>query len=306
MPEKSYKLLAPIIIILLIFFLVINSLFTVQAGENALLLRLGKIVTDGSGKAKIYPPGLHIKTPFITSVRKLDVKIQNLDAESPRILTQEQKYLYVDYYAKWRITDVPLYYTRTGGNVENTQNLLTQKINDSIRSEFGRKTLQDVISDDRLKIMASLQQSANKNAKELGIQLIDVRIKSIDLLQQVLESVYQRMSTKREQVATEYRADGEAQAEKIRSTADAQAQKMIAEARRQAAIKRGEGDREAANIYIQAYSQDPEFYSFYRSLQAYRHAFSNRNTILLLKPDSDFFKYFNNALTVTPPVKSKS
>lgn len=172
---------------------------------------------------------------------------------------------------------------------------MTQKINDAIRNQFGKRTLQAVIADDRLQIMQLLRQSANEGAQNLGIEIIDVRIKSIDLLKQVLASVFLRMSTKREQVATEYRSLGQAQSETIRATADAQAQKVIADAERISALTRANGDAKAADIYLQAYNQDPNFYALYRSLEAYRQVFTNKDNIMVLKPDSEFFKYFNQS-----------
>ena len=297
------KIIGLLVALIILFFVLINCLFSINEGQSALLMRLGQIVSK-NGKPEVYGPGLHGKIPFINSVNKFDMRLQNLDAESPRILTKEQKYLYVDYYAKWKIVNLPLFFTRTGGNIENTQNLLRQKINDGIRNEFGKRTLQDVISDDRLKIMQSLRDSANQGASSLGIQVIDVGIKSIDLLKQVLDSVYQRMSTKREQVATEYRAEGQAQSEKIQSAADAEAEKTIAEAKRESALTRSSGDGEAAAIYLQAYNQDPGFYSLYRSLEAYREVFTNKNTVMVLKTNSEFLRYFTHLPSAVNPPKA--
>ncbi len=284
------------ILTIVILILLYASCFTVREGQRALNLRLGSIVIDSkTNKAQEYGPGLHIKTPFITTVKKFDVRLQDLEDKSPRILTREQKYLYVDYYAKWRIEDLPLYFTRTGGRADVAQQLLTQKINDSLRAEFGKRDLQEVVADARSDIMVSLKNSANLGAQGLGLSITDVRIKSIDLLPEVLDSVFKRMSTKREQVATSYRSDGLAQAERIRSEADAQAIKMLANANRQAAQQRAAGDTEASSIYTEAYSKDPEFYALYRSLEAYRQVFSNNHTVMVLNPDNQFFKYFSKA-----------
>ncbi len=288
------KSLVGLIVIILVLILAFGSFYTVSEGQRALTLRLGDIVTNQhTDMARIEGPGLHIKPPFIVTVRKFDIRLQDLEDKSPRILTKEQKYLYVDYYAKWRIADLALYYTRTGGLAENAKQLLTQKINDSLRAEFGKRDLQEVVADQRSNIMTSLTESANLGAKGLGLVITDVRIKSIDLLPEVQDSVFKSMSTKREQVATSYRSGGVAGAERIRSEADATAIKMIANANRQSAEVRAKGDEEAAAIYTAAYSKDPEFYALFGSLQAYRQVFSNNHTLMILKPDHPFLKFFN-------------
>ncbi len=288
------KSLIVLILVLIVLILAFGSFYSVSEGQRALTLRLGNIVKDEhTGSAKIEGPGLHVKSPFIVTVRKFDIRLQDLEDKSPRILTKEQKYLYVDYYAKWRIEDLALYYTRTGGLAENAKQLLTQKINDSLRAEFGKRDLQEVVADQRSNIMTSLTESANLGAKGLGLEITDVRIKSIDLLPEVQDSVFKSMSTKREQVATSYRSGGVAEAERIRSEADATAIKMIANANRQASEVRAKGDEEAAAIYTAAYSKDPEFYALYGSLQAYRQVFSNNRTIMVLKPDHPFLHYLN-------------
>lgn len=291
MNPKSFIVLILVLVVLILAF---GSFYSVSEGQRALTLRLGNIVkNEKTGLAKIEGPGLHIKPPFIVTVRKFDIRLQDLEDKSPRILTKEQKYLYVDYYAKWRIEDLALYYTRTGGLAENAKQLLTQKINDSLRAEFGKRDLQEVVADQRSNIMTSLTESSNLGAKGLGLVITDVRIKSIDLLPEVQDSVFKSMSTKREQVATSYRSGGVAEAERIRSEADATAVKMIANANRQASQVRAQGDEEAAAIYTAAYSKDPEFYALYGSLQAYRQVFNNNHTLMILKPDHPFLRYFN-------------
>ena len=267
-------------------------------------MRLGNIEKNAQGKARIYGPGLHFKAPFIVTVRKFDIRLQDLEDKSPRILTKEQKYLYVDYYAKWRIKNLSLYFTRTGGYADNAKQLLTQKINDALRAEFGKRNLQEVVADQRSDIMGFLRNSANSVAQGLGLDIVDVRIKSIDLMPDVQDSVFKSMSTKREQDATSYRSAGVAEAERIRAEADATAIKMIADANRSSAQMRARGDEEAANIYTAAYQKDPEFYALFGSLQAYRDVFSSKPTIMVLKPDNQFFQYFNHAHS-TPTNKNK-
>ena len=268
------------------------SLFVVNQGQRALKLRFGHVLVDSkTGEAKIFGPGLHFKWPVVNQVRWFNVKLQDLSAEANRILTEEQKYLSVDYYAKWRVSNVAMYYQRTNGNPMSAQTLLSQKINDSLRAAFGQHNLVEVVSGKRVNIMKALKESADKGAKGLGIEVVDVRIKRIDLLPQVQQSVFQRMSTKREQVATQYRAQGQAQAEQIRATADANAIVMVAGAKNKAQSMRAKGDGDAAVIYTAAYSKNPSFYEFYKSLQSYQTVFGYK-TMMVINPRGPFFKYF--------------
>jgi membrane protease subunit HflC len=285
-----------ILIVLIVVMLLIASVFTVHEGQQALLLRFGKIITDSkTGSAKVYLSGLHVKMPFINEVQKFDVRLQTLDVQSSRILTAEQKYVLVDYYVKWKIENLPLYFTRTGGNNVTAENLLKQKINDALRAEFGMHKILEVISDDREKIMAVLRKNANISAENLGIAIADVRIKRIDLPEEVSQSVFARMRADREKVAAQHRADGKAQAEAIKAQADASATVIVATAKAQAAKIRAQGEREAANIYAHVYNKNAAFYSFYRSLNAYRNTFDTKQTVLVLKPNSQFFKYFKKS-----------
>jgi len=285
-----------LIVILLIIVLGYGAAYTVHQGQQALLLRLGKLVVDpATGKPYVIDPGLHFKMPFLNQVRHFDVRLQTMSVQSSRILTAEQKYVLVDYYAKWRIYNVALYYQRTGGFVTRAQTLLQQQINDALRAAFGRRTISEVISDDRASIMHLLQQRANARAKLLGISVIDVRIKTIDLPKEVSESVFARMSAQREQVAAQHRSTGRAKGEKIRANADAKATVIVAKANMKSDHVRAKGLAEAARIYSKAYNKDPRFYAFYRSLEAYRDTFNDKRDILVLQPDSQFFKYFRSA-----------
>jgi membrane protease subunit HflC len=291
MPLKKGWIIVAAIVALLIYF----STYTITEGQQALLLRLGTIETDTKGNPLVENPGLHFKIPFITQVKLFDMRLQTLDIQSSRIVTAEQKDVIVDYYAKWRINNVVLYYTRTSGDPQQASLLLEQQLNDGLRAEFGRRTISDVVSDDRATIMNALSQQANANAERLGISVIDVRIKRIDLPDEVSTAVFERMRTERERVATEHRSDGKANAEAIRANADASASVALATAKMQAAAMRAQSDKQASVIYTAAYSKDPEFYAFWRSLEAYKAVFANSaNTLLVLKPDSAFFKYFNN------------
>ena len=292
-----------IALIIGIFILLVASLslYTVTEGHRVLILRLGKLMRDPqTSKVDIMMPGIHIKTPFITRLRRFDIRLQNLDVESSRILTAEQKYVLVDYFAKWRINNLPLYFKRTGGYAYRAQVLLKQKINDALRAAFGKRDIKDVVSGERLDIMSLLKEKANESAKGLGITVLDVRIKGIDLPQEVRESVFQRMRTEREQVATKHRSQGEAAAEAIRANADALLAVSVAKGKTDAQRIRAKGDTKAADIYIHAYASNPSFYAFYRSLQAYGRVFRNKGTIMVIKPNGQFFKYFNKSHPATP------
>ncbi len=293
-----------IFIFILIFIgIIYASIYIVNEGEQALLLYLGEIATHNNGQPDIENPGLHFKLPFLNQAKIFDTRLQTLSVDSSRILTQEQKYVLVDYYAKWRISNIPLYYTRTGGDADITNDLLQQKINDVLRVEFGNRTLDAIISDERNSITNALQSQTSINAKDLGIDVIDVRIKGIDLPVEITNSVFENMRTKREAVATQNRSNGKAAAEAIRATADATVTITLAQANAQAASIRGEGDATAAKIYADAYNKDPAFYAFYRGLSVFQSSFNNKNDILILKPDDPFFKYFTNQTIETTTTK---
>jgi modulator of FtsH protease HflC len=292
MSSPLKTLLAIVILIILLFGY--SSFYVVNEGERALLLRLGAVVTDNNGQPYIKGPGLHWKMPIITEARIFDIRLQTLDIKSSRIVTAEQKDVIVDYYVKWRISNLLLYYTRTGGNPQLANQLLEQQLNDSLRAQFGRRTISEVVSDDRTTIMDALSQQANNNAHRLGLDVVDVRIKRIDLPTEVSTAVFERMRAERERVATEHRSTGKASAEAIRAQADANVTIAVATAKEQAALIRSQGDAQAAKIYADAYSRDADFYAFYRSLLAYKKVFADRaNSMLVLKPDSQFFKYFD-------------
>jgi len=285
-----------IVILVLLLLAGFTSIYTVTEGENALLLRLGKIEKNPqTGLAKIQLPGLHFKIPFVEKVRYFDIRLQTLDIKSSRIVTKEKKDVIVDYYVKWRIGELAKYFKATGGSVSRTDLLLEQQLNDSLRAEFGRRTIKEVIADDRESIMHALQKQADTNASNLGVTVVDVRIKRIDLPPGVSSAVYDRMRAERERVATQHRAEGKASAEAVKATADAKVTVEVAEAKAKGAKARASGDAKAARIYAKAYKKDPEFYAFYRSLKAYRQTFDQKNDILVLRPNSQFFDYFNQA-----------
>lgn len=288
----SPKMILGSLITFLLLVLISASIFTVTQGHQAILLRLGEIVNDRAGNPTILNPGLHFKTPFIESVYDVDARLQSFSVDSSRILTAEQKDVIVDYYTKWRIINPALYYTRTGGSDERAETLLKQKINDTLRQAFGVRHIQEIISGERSNITEILVQKANETAKDLGVNVIDVRIQGINLPKEVQDSVFSRMRTQREQVATQHRAQGKASAESMKAQADAQVAVQIAKAQADAQKIRAGGDAQAAAVYTAAYQQDPGFYAFYRSLEAYKNVFEKKGTIMVLKPDNAFLKYF--------------
>ncbi len=275
-------------ITMILFFAGLMCLFTVKETELALMLRFGKVV---SGE---FEPGLHFKLPVYHTIRKFDKRIQTLDAQAEQFLTSEKKNLIVDSFIKWKIVDVINYYIAVGGSSQIANNRLTVTIADGLRSEFGKRTIKEVVSGDRAEIMDIITEEANKRAKQFGIEIIDVRIKRIELPTEVSSSVYRRMEAERERDAKQLRSQGEAEAVRIRANADRESVVLVSSAERDAELIRGEGDATAADTYAKAYNQNPEFYALYRSLNAYKKTFSDRDDILIIQPNSDFFKYFNN------------
>jgi len=263
------------------------SAFTVKQWEMAIKLRLGEIMDAD------YKPGLHWMIPFINNVKTFDGRIQTLDARPQRFLTVEKKDVIVDSFVKWRIANVGQYYRSTGGNSGRTASLLAERINTSLRDEFGKRKIVEVVSGERSEIMALLTKDADEKASELGVEVIDVRIKRIDLPSEVSGSVYERMRAERERVARDLRAKGDEAAERIQAEAERQRTVILANAYRDAEKLRGEGDAKAASIYAKAYETNSEFYAFYRSLSAYRSVFTSSGNMMVLKPDSEFFEYFN-------------
>jgi modulator of FtsH protease HflC len=283
--NAQYKALAPLGLVAL-GVLVYLFTFTVSQWEMAIKLRLGEIVeTD-------YEPGLHFKIPGLNTIIIFDRRIQTLDARPQRFLTLEKKDVIVDSYAKWRISNAAQYFRSTGGNSARTAQLLADRINTSLRDEFGRRTIQEVISEDRQEIMTTLTKAIDAKADDLGVEVIDVRVKKIDLPPEVSESVYSRMRAERERVARDLRAKGGEAAERIQADADRQRTVALADAYKKSEELRGLGDAKASETYANAYSQDAQFFSFYRSLNAYRKAFGEGGDMMVLQPDSEFLRFF--------------
>ncbi len=277
-----------IIGLIVAFFLFTLSAFTVDQREHAVLLKWGEI------QRADYDPGLHFKIPFMNNVKRFDKRILTEDEAPARYLTLDKKYVVVDSFIKWQITDPGLFYKATTGNYNQAGLLIYQKVNDNLLAEFAKRYLHDLISGERRDVMNIVTVRSNKQTKELGVEVVDVRLKRIDFPDDVSEKVYDRMRSERERVAKEIRSQGEAEAERIRAKADRKSTEILAEGYRDAEILRGEGDAKATETYANAYGKDEEFYAFYRRMNAYQSSFSNQDDVMLLEPDSDFFKYFKN------------
>ncbi len=265
-----------------------SAIFVVQEQQLALLLRLGEIVDAD------FKPGLHFKIPVIQDVVKFDKRIQTLDANPERFLTIEKKFVVVNSFAKWRIADVAQFYRSTRGSSDTASRLLQARINAALRDEFGKRTVVEVVSGERAEIMATLAREANENAADLGVEIVDVRVKQIDFADDISENIYERMRTERQRVAAELRAQGAEAAEKIQADADRQRVEIVADAYRDAELLRGEGDAQAAEVYASAFQRNPEFYAFWRSLTAYRDVFADGGSMMVLDPDSEFFRFFKS------------
>ena len=273
--------------LLLIVVIASMSLFTVDQRQYAIVFQLGEI------KEVISDPGLNAKLPFIQNVRYFDKRILTMDtAEPERFITSEKKNVLVDHFIKWRIVDPQQYYITMGGDETRARTRLLQTVNATLREEFGQRTVHDVVSGERDKVMEIVRTKTDRDARTFGVEIVDLRLKRVDLPAEVSESVYRRMEAERKRVANNLRSEGAAIAERIRADADRQSELIIAEAYRESQRIKGEGDAEATRIFNEAYGRDPDFFSYYRSLEAYRESFARRDDVLVLDPSSSFFKYF--------------
>ena len=267
-----------------------SSLYIVDQRQLAILFQLGEVVDVKTS------PGLYFKIPLAQNVRYFDSRILTMDTTEPeRFITSEKKNVLVDLFVKWRIVDVKQYYISVRGDEMLAQTRLAQTVNSSLRDEFGNRTVHDVVSGERDQIMEIMRQKADADARKIGVEVVDVRLKRVDLPQEVSESVYRRMEAERKRVANELRSTGSAESEKIRADADRQREVILAEAYRKAQEAKGEGDAKASAIYAAAFQPNPEFYAFYRSLEAYKQSFKNKSDMLVLEPSSEFFKYLRNS-----------
>jgi len=284
------KSIGSLLVVLLIALVVLSgSMYTVDQRQNALVFQLGEVV---SVKKK---PGLYFKLPMVQNVRYFDTRILTLDAGDPeRFITSEKKNVLVDSFIKWRVIDARQYYVSVGGDEARAEIRLNQTVNDGLRAEFGKRTVNDVVSGRREEIMKIIRAKADQDARTIGVQVVDVRIKRVDLPETVSENVYGRMQAERKQVANELRSTGAAEAEKIKADADKQKDVIVAEAYRDAQGVKGLGDAKASALYAAAYGKNAEFYAFYRSMQAYRESFKSKSDVMVLDPSADFFKYMKN------------
>ncbi|HEX8979017.1 MAG TPA: protease modulator HflC [Parasulfuritortus sp.] len=284
------KALSNVIVLAVLALLLLSlSIYTVDQRHAALLFQLGEVVRIDK------QPGLYFKIPLIQNVRYFDTRILTMDAAEPeRFITSEKKNVLVDYFVKWRIIDVKKFYVSFSGDEKRAMIRLAQTINDGMRAEFGKRTVHDVVSGERDQIMNQLREKADQDARRFGVQVMDVRIKRIELPTEVSESVYRRMEAERKRVANELRSTGAAEEEQIKADADKQREVIIADAYRDAQKLKGEGDARAAAIYSSAYDKNPEFYAFYRSMQAYKASFNDKRDVMVLQPNSDFFRYMKS------------
>lgn len=281
----------PIIAIIIIGAIVtlLMTAFTIDQRQAAIRFRFGEVVDTYT------QPGLYFKAPFVDSVRLYDTRIQTLDTkDAERIQTNEKNNVLVDSFVKYRIIDVKQFFISTQGDLARAEIRLTQNINNDLRTEFGKRTLAEVVSGERDKIMALTRKNADLDARNIGIEVLDVRLKRVDLVPEISDDVFKRMDSERKRIANELRATGSGEADKIRADAERQRTVILAEAYRDAQKIKGEGDAQAARIYAQAFSKNPEFYSFYRSMEAYRDSFRNKSDVMVIDPNSDFFKYMRN------------
>ena len=286
MNSRIGRILAAVIVLVVFASL---SMFTVDQRERAIVFQFGEI------KELVGESGLHVKLPLIQNVRYFDNRILTLDTpETERFITSEKKNVLVDTFVKWRIKDLKQYYISVQGDELRAQTRLSQTVNAALREEFGKRTVHDVVSGERDDITRIMREKVDEDLSKIGVQIVDVHIKRVDLPQEVSESVYRRMDAERKSVASELRSQGFSAAEKIRAEADRDREVIVAEAYRDAQRAKGEGDRKASAIYAQAFSENPEFYAFYRSLDAYRASFSKKSDVLVLEPNSEFFKYLKN------------
>jgi membrane protease subunit HflC len=291
---------------LFILLLLFSCVFTITEGNHGIVLRLGRLVNDSqTGAARILSPGLHLKMPFIEQVRVFDTRIQTLDIKSSRIVTKEKKDVIVDYYVKWRIENLAQYFKSTGGSEFKAETLLEQQLNTSLRAQFGKRTISDVVSGGRDDLMDVLRERAEEQAAQLGTHVVDVRIKGIELPANTSNAIYQRMRADMQKIANHHRADGQAQAEAIQAAADARVTILLAQAASDGQVIRAKGQAKASQIYANAFGQNKEFFAFYRSLKAYEGSFNSKSDILVLDQSSAFFDYFKRGFSIGHAVEAK-
>lgn len=287
------KLMIPTLIVVIAIFLM--SLFVIPEGERGIVTRFGRLIKDDNNITRIYEPGLHFKMPMFDRVNTLDARIQTMDDQSDRFVTSEKKDVIIDSYVKWKIKDFGQFYLATGGgNILTAESLLQRRVSDGLRAEIGNKTVKEIVSEKREQVMATVLLDSQEGTGDLGIEVIDLRIKKINLPEEISESIYRRMRAEREAVARKLRSQGREKAEVIRAQSELEVATIIAEADKTAQITRGDADAKVAKLYADTFNKEPEFFSFIRSLKAYERSFNSKSDILVLDPKTDFFKYMND------------
>ena len=283
----------PTLIVVIAIFLM--SLFVIPEGERGIVTRFGRLIKDNNEITRIYEPGLHFKMPMFDRVNVLDARIQTMDDQSDRFVTSEKKDVIIDSYVKWKIKDFGQFYLATGGgNILTAESLLQRRVSDGLRAEIGSKTVKEIVSEKREQVMATVLLDSQEGTGDLGIEVIDLRIKKINLPEEISESIYRRLRAEREAVARKLRSQGREKAEVIRAQSELEVATIIAEADKTAQITRGNADAKVAKLYADTFNKEPEFFSFIRSLKAYENSFNSKNDILVLDPKTDFFKYMND------------
>jgi membrane protease subunit HflC len=292
----SPKQTLSVLIITVLLVLGSNSIFVVNEWQSGILLHFGKVQKDEeTNKAIAREPGIHLKFPFIDKVIYVNTKLQTMDGSPQEVMTNEKKALVVDTYVKWIVDDYNQFYIRTQNDMNRAESLLERMVNNDLRAEVGNNSVKETISGERAEMMVGIRNSANESAKELGIRIVDVRVKQVNYPVAISSTVYERMRSERERVATSFRSNGKKEADIIQAGADRKSTIIEADAQRDAKILIGQADAEAAKIYSTAYRKDPEFFSFVRSLEAYNKSFNNNQDIMVIKPDSDFFRFMKEA-----------
>ena len=290
-PKQTFSVLIALVVLVVGG----NSIFVVNQWEAGIVLRFGKIHgLEETGTAKVYEPGLQFKIPFVDRVAKIDTRIQTMDSRPQEALTNEKKALVVDTYVKWRVTDFGQFYLRTQNDFNRAESLLERIVNNDLRAEIGTNSVKETISGEREQMMLNVRNNSNSSTQELGIDIVDVRIKQANYPPEVSENVYERMRSERQRVATAFRSNGQKEAEIIQASADKKATIIRADADRDAKVIMGEADAKAAKIYADAYEQNAEFFAFVRSLESYERSFTGQQDIMVMRPDSDFFKYIKD------------
>ena len=290
-PKQTFSILIAVVVLVVGG----NSIFVVNQWEAGIVLRFGKIHgLEETGTAKVYEPGLQFKIPFVDRVAKIDTRIQTMDSRPQEALTNEKKALVVDTYVKWRVTDFGQFYLRTQNDFNRAESLLERIVNNDLRAEIGTNSVKETISGEREQMMLNVRNNSNSSTQELGIDIVDVRIKQANYPPEVSENVYERMRSERQRVATAFRSNGQKEAEIIQASADKKATIIRADADRDAKVIMGEADAKAAKIYADAYEQNAEFFAFVRSLESYERSFTGQQDIMVMRPDSDFFKYIKD------------